>query len=96
MLEIIALVFLTKKIGQLASEKGEREGKWKLILVIAWIVAEIIGIVIGKIIFGPEDLFGSFLLGVGCAATSYFLVHGYLSKMPDNFYDDDINNIGNN
>ena len=94
MLEIIALIYLTKKIGTLALDKGQKEGKWKLILVLAWIAAEITGIIIGKIIFGKEDLVGSILIGLGCAGTSYFLVHGYLTKMPANISDDDINNIG--
>ena len=47
MLEIIALVFLTRHIGTLAYQKGLKPGRWKLYLVLAWFVTEIIGFFTG-------------------------------------------------
>jgi hypothetical protein len=40
MLEIIALVFLTRKIGDLAERKGLKKGWWKFYTVIAGLVVK--------------------------------------------------------
>ncbi len=93
MLEIIALIFLSRKIGALAVTKGLRPGPWKLRLVLFWILGEFIGIIIGFQIFGTDGLFGAILLGIAAAVSSYFIINNYLSKLP-NTMDDDINNIG--
>jgi hypothetical protein len=92
MLEIIALIFLTKKMGALAIDKGLKSGTWKLYTVLAWIGGEIVGIIIGLSIFGQENLFPVVLLGLGCAFTGYYIVNVTLSKKPDVF--DDIDSIG--
>ncbi len=47
MLEIIALIFLTKEIGKIAAGKGLKPGVWKLYTVLAWIAGEFVGAVIG-------------------------------------------------
>ena len=44
MLEIIALIFLTREIGKIATKKGLKPVTWKIYTVIAWIVSEIIGL----------------------------------------------------
>jgi hypothetical protein len=94
MIEIIVLFFLTKEIGKIAVTKGLSAGRWKFNLVMGWIAGEILGIIIGFILFGKENLFSCILLALGCAGTSYFLIKNYLSKLPDVISDDDLNNIG--
>ncbi len=82
MLEIIALVFLTRKIGLKAEAKGLKPGPWKLFTVLAWIMAEIIGMVIGVSLFGNE-LVPLIFFGLFCAFGGYLLVHFILSNKPD-------------
>lgn len=94
MLEIILLIFLTKKIGTLAETKGLPPKRWKLYLVLGWICAELLGAFIAVMIFGPDDLFSCFLVAIGCAGSSYLLIKNYLSKLPDVISDDDVNNFG--
>jgi hypothetical protein len=93
MLEIIALIFLSRKIGDTAIEKNLKPSKWKLIFVLSWIAAELAGAFIGYIIF--QSIFPSMIVGIGCAISVYFIIKTYLQKQPNNdLYD--IENIGNN
>ena len=96
MIEIIILFFLTKKIGLLAASKGLSAGRWKINLVLAWILAELLGAIIGVIIFGKDNLFSALLIAIACAASSYFIITNYLNKLPSVIDDDDLNNIGRN
>ena len=93
MLEIIALFFLARKIGELAYEKGQPTGKWKLFLVLAWIGFEILGAIIGIVLFGGENLIGLGLFAIACAFGGYLLVRSILMKMPDDF-SNEIDSIG--
>jgi hypothetical protein len=95
MLEVIALIFLTREIGRIAHDKGLRPVTWKIYTVVGWILAEIIGVVAGYAIFGKDNLFSVILVGITFAITSYFIIKAQLNKLPDHF-DDDINSIGNN
>ena len=95
MLEIIALIFLTREIGRIAHDKGLRPVTWKIYTIVGWILSEIIGIMAGVMIFGKDNLFSIVLVGLTFAITSYFIIKAQLNKLPDHF-DDDINNIGNN
>ena len=92
MLEILALIFLTKNIGALAVKKGLKPGTWKLYTVLLWFGAEIGGIIIGVGSFGTESYLPAIVIGLGCAITSYFILRSSLSRKPD--VDDDINYIG--
>jgi uncharacterized membrane protein YfcA len=98
MLEIIALIFLCRKIGNTAERKGLKPGQWKLFTVLAWIAAEFIGVIIGIMLFGFDrnDLLGLMLFAVACAFGGYLLVKTILDKQPDKFDENDINNIGSN
>ena len=95
MLEIIALIFLTKYIGKLAYQKGLKVGWWKFYTVIAWIISEFIGLIIGILIFGADNLFSIVLVGIAAAITSFYILKGYLLKLPDHLFEDDIDQIGN-
>ena len=93
MLEIIALIFLSRKIGNLAASKGLSPGGWKLRLILFWILGEFVGAMIGISIFGRDNIFSAALVAIAVAAASYFIIDSYLSKLPDSI-NDDINNIG--
>ena len=93
MIEIFTLIFLAQKIGALAASKGLPAGRWKLYLVLGWIVLEMIGVVIGVAIFGLDNWVSWMLVGIGFALGAYFIIRNYLSNLPDQF-EDDIDNIG--
>jgi hypothetical protein len=93
MIEIIALIFLTKNNGNLALQKGLKAGTWKLYTVLAWFGAEILGVVIGFALFGQDNMIGAMLIGLLCAVGSYFIVRSVLNKKQDTV-EDDINRIG--
>lgn len=95
MLEIIALYFLCKHIGQIALRKGQVPGRWKLFTILAWIFGEFTGILLGAIFFGLDmnNLLGLALLGLISAVGGYLFVKAQLDKLPDSM-DDEINRIG--
>jgi outer membrane lipoprotein SlyB len=93
MLEIIALIFLTREIGKIAADKGLKPGTWKIYTVLAWIAGEFIGAIIGVLIFGTNNFFSVVLVAIAGAVTGYFILKANLSKRPD-LLDDDINQIG--
>ena len=95
MIEIIALIFLTQKIGALAASKGLPAGRWKLYLVLGWILLEMIGVFIGVAIFGFDNLVSWMLVAIGFALAAFFIIRNYLTNLPDQF-GDDIENIGRN
>ena len=94
MLEIIALIFLTKHNGRIAADKGLKPGIWKLYTVLAWIAGEFLGAVVGVLIFGTDNIFSVILVAVAGAVTGYFIIKANLSKRPDVF--DEIDQIGDN
>ncbi|HJR07966.1 MAG TPA: hypothetical protein VJ842_11960 [Pyrinomonadaceae bacterium] len=52
MLEIIALVMLTRRIGEIVKAKNRKSGWYKFMTVMLWFGCEILGGVIGAIIVG--------------------------------------------
>lgn len=94
MIEIIVLIFLTRDIGKLAFDKGLKPLTWKIYTVVSWIIAEIIGVIIGVMIFGKDNLISVMLVGLTFAITSYFIIKAQLNKLPDQDIDDGINNLG--
>ena len=94
LLEIIALIFLTKSIGKLALQKGLKPITWKIYAVSAWLAAEIIGIVVGLFLLNSRDLVALALLGWIFAVGGFLIVRSGLQNKPDEMPDDDINRIG--
>lgn len=94
MLEIIALIFLTKEIGNLALQKGLRSRTWKIYTVLAWLTGEFAGAIIGILIFDTNNFVSIALVAVGGAVTGYLILKTNLSKRPDAI--DEIDQIGNN
>jgi hypothetical protein len=92
MLEIIALIYLSRKIGLLAIQKGLKPLTWKLYTIAAWIICEIIGIILAVSLFG-QNIFSIMSIGLASAFGGYLLVRAILEKKPD-IVDNDINSIG--
>lgn len=92
MLDIIVLIFLCNKNGDLASRKGLKPGTWRLYTILAWIVAEILGLFIGIVAFGKGNLVGLILFSLASAFGGYLLVRAILEKKPDPI-EEDINSI---
>jgi ABC-type transport system involved in multi-copper enzyme maturation permease subunit len=93
MLEIIAIIFLSKKNGKLAVQKGLKSSTWILYSVLCWVAFEVIGIIIGFIFFGQENIMPTYLLALLFATFSYFFIRSILNKKTDT-KDEDINRIG--
>lgn len=96
MLDLIVLFFLTREIGRLAFRKGLKPVTWKIYNVLGWLGAELIGILIGVVIFGLDNLISVQLIAFAFAITSYFIIKAQLNKLDDQSFDDDINRIGDN
>jgi hypothetical protein len=92
MLEVIALYFLCKKIGILASQKGLSPRTWKWYTILAWILTEMIGVVLGIIFYGENNLEPIMLLGLISAFGGYLIIKFILEKRP-NLKKDDIDQI---
>jgi zinc transporter ZupT len=79
MLEIILLIYLTRKIGAIVGAKGRKAGWYKFLTVLLWFGCEVIGAIIGAIIVGvsngPQLLIYLFALcGAALGAVASFLV----------------------
>lgn len=94
MLDLIVLFFLTREIGRLAQRKGLKPVTWKIYNILGWLFAELIGIMIGIVIFGWNNLVSIQLVAFAFAITSYFIIKTQLNKLEDQDFDDDINHLG--
>ena len=94
MLDIIALIFLCISNGKLAAKKGLKTLPWKIYTAIAWVVAEVVGLMIGFSMFGKTNLLGVMVIGVFCAFGGYLFVRKTLENKPDALDDDDVKQIG--
>jgi uncharacterized membrane protein YfcA len=83
MLEVIALYFLCKKIGVIAIQKGLTPRTWKWYTVLAWILTEMIGVLLGIIFYGENNLEPVMLLGLISAFGGYLIIKFILEKKPD-------------
>ena len=93
MVEIIALYFLCKRNGILAAQKGLNPRTWKWYTVLAWLLTEIIGVIIGITLYGEDNLMGVLSLGIISAFGGYLIIKFVLDKKPD-IFEEDINGIG--
>ena len=92
MIEIIALIFLTREIGRIADKKGLKPGTWKIYTVLAWIAGEFVGVIIGLLIFRIDNFFSIALVAIAGAITGYLIIKANLSNRPDAI--DEIDQIG--
>ncbi len=50
MLEILILISLTKKIGEIMERKGHKSGWYKVLTVVLWFGGELMGAIVGAVI----------------------------------------------
>lgn len=104
-IEIIALIFLCKKNGDLAAVKGLKPGTWKMYTIGAWILAELLGCILGLMMFAQagsltaDKMPQSTMLSISAVALfaafgGYLFVRRTLENKPDNSLKNDINEIG--
>ena len=70
MLEIIALIFLTRKIGEIVEAKNRKSGWFKFMAVVLWIGFEIVGAIAGgtyAAMTGASEAVGYIFALVGAA-----------------------------
>ena len=89
MLEVIALYFLCKKNGTLASQKGLNPRSCKWYTILSWILTEMIGVIMGITFYGESNLVGVMSLGIISAFGGYLIIKYILEKKP-NLNKDDI------
>lgn len=58
MLEILALIYLTRHVGNIVKLKGRRPGWYKLLTVVLWIGGEMTGMLFGGIVAALTDSSG--------------------------------------
>jgi hypothetical protein len=85
MLEIILLIFLCKKIGEMAINKGLNPRRWKFYTIISWIIFEMLGCVTGMALFGfdKNNLLELFSFSILCAFGGFLLVRFRLENLPN-------------
>jgi hypothetical protein len=83
MIEIFALIYFSRKMGELALQKGLKKGLWQFFTVLTWFGAEVFGAVLSVLIFKTDELLSMLPLAYVCAIGSYFLLRSILSKKPD-------------
>lgn len=94
MLDVVALIFITREIGRLAESKGLSSMRWKMYSILAWIAFELVGLMVAVNFFDKTDYFSLLLVGLIFAFTSYVIIKSILNKMPDYDFQDDIDQIG--
>ncbi|MEO7444397.1 MAG: hypothetical protein ABIT96_00230 [Ferruginibacter sp.] len=94
MLDIIILFFLARSIGDKAAVKGLPRRWWVFYTVMAWVVAEMIGILLGLMLLGRNNIlsFNGYLIILVCAFGGYLFIRYVVEKMPSKT--DDIDKIG--
>ena len=96
MLEIIAIIALARKIKAIVIAKGHKPLKYILILLGLWIGLEVVGAIIGTLIFG-EDGFEPYICAVLGATWAGFFSYRVALNAPDiNNEDKYINSLDEN
>lgn len=104
LIEIIVLIFLCRKNGQLAIQKGLKPNSWKLYTVLAWIGAEFAGCLLAVALFvtpagfdiknmAQSDMLAISTIAFFSAFGGYLIVRYILENKPDAL-DNHINQIG--
>lgn len=84
MIEIIALFFLLRNLGNVAQKKGQSATRWIIRGLINWVVFEFLGAGIGLMLFGQNNLISILLLGLMGGFAGYHLTFIRLKNLPDN------------
>jgi hypothetical protein len=81
LLEILFLIYLSKKIGKIVEAKGRKPGGYKAMLVAFWFGGEILGLVIGMSALGEGiGMYLIALVGAGIGAAVAFAIANNLKQ----------------
>lgn len=97
MIEIIALFFLLRNIGQMAQARNVQPGRWKWAAFGAWVLAEFLGVFVAMSLLGAtmENPTPLIIAGLVFAPGGYLLVHKRLADIPlSGSTNQDIEDIG--
>ncbi len=83
MIEIIAMYLTSKNIAEIAKDKGYSKSLWRLLAILAWIIFEFIGVVLGLIILGEEGGLMIYLFALLGALLGVFVVRKILDSRPN-------------
>ena len=83
MIELIALYFLCKYNGRLAARKGLKPLTWRIYTILAWLVAEFLGVILGLLLFGKDNLGSLMAIGLVSAFGGYLFIRYVLDKKED-------------
>jgi len=84
MLEIIALIYLSRNIANTAEDKGHSHGLFRFLTFLCWFGFEFIGAVIGAIIMGSDGGAGIYLIALVSAGLGYLTIYLIAEFLPDN------------
>lgn len=84
MLEILALLALTKKIGAIAETKGRKAGGYKFLTVILWFGGELVGALIGSAI-GNGDTCATYAVAIAGAAIGAGIAYLITNGLPEQY-----------
>jgi hypothetical protein len=84
MLEILALIYLSRKNGGIAEKKGHKPGRYKLLTVLLWFGGELLGGILGGILAGGDGgpVYLLALVGAVVGAGVSRLIVNSLSPVP--------------
>ena len=86
MLEIIALMALTKRIGSIVEQKGHKSRWYKVLTVVLWFGGELTGGILGLIVAGADEsaqclIYLFALLGAAVGAVIAYSIANSLSPI---------------
>ena len=74
MLEIIFIIMLSRRIGEIVKKKGLKPAKYVTIMIILWIVLEVTGSVIGGLFFEGPAIYLFAIIGAAIGGYSGFSI----------------------
>ena len=81
MIEILWLIFFTRKIRRTARDKGYKPGKYGVAAVVAWFGSEILGFIVGALFLGSGVV--TYLVALAFAVVSAVIVNASVNRLPD-------------
>jgi hypothetical protein len=82
MIEIIALIFISRHIAEMASDKGYSYGLYRFLPFLFWLSFEFIGAIIGVILLGNGQP-AVYLFALLSAGIGYLILYLVVSNLPD-------------
>lgn len=82
MLEILALISLTNKIGRIVEQKGYQSSGYKWSTVAWWFGGEILGVIIGLLITGGEQGLPAYIIALIGAAIGASIAYSNANNLP--------------